>query len=148
MRIVRLLAVVIVAATAAFAVGVSIEKSENEEPAEASAEAAHAESGEGGSVEGEHTEAAGVHDEAFEEGEELLGIDPESTPLVVLAVIGSLALALAVWARPDVRWLLPVVGFAMLAFAALDIREVFHQVDESNEGLAVLVGVVAVLLMA
>jgi hypothetical protein len=69
-------------------------------------------------------------------GEELLGINLESTPFVVLAVLGSLALAGGVWARPDLRLLLLVVALAMLGFAALDVREVFRQVDESNDGLA------------
>ena len=34
---------------------------------------------------------------------------------------------------------------AMVAFAALDVREVVHQLDEENAGLAVLAGVVAAL---
>jgi hypothetical protein len=33
----------------------------------------------------------------------------------------------------------------MLAFAVLDVREVFHQIDESNEGIAALAALVAVL---
>ena len=41
--------------------------------------------------------------------------------------------------------MLGVVAAAMLVFAALDVREVFHQVDESRTGLAVLAGVVAAL---
>jgi hypothetical protein len=36
----------------------------------------------------------------------------------------------------------------MLAFAALDVREVVHQVDESKGGLAVLAVVVAVCHLA
>jgi hypothetical protein len=36
----------------------------------------------------------------------------------------------------------------MLVFAALDVRELVHQIDESKGGLAVLAGVVAVCHLA
>ncbi len=36
----------------------------------------------------------------------------------------------------------------MLVFGVLDVREVFHQHDESNTGLAVLAGVIAGLHFA
>jgi hypothetical protein len=35
-----------------------------------------------------------------------------------------------------------------VAFAALDVREVFHQADEDDGGLALLAGVVAALHLA
>lgn len=135
----RLLAVVIVVATALFAIGISIESgAESEEsPAHAEAEA-----------EGEaHAEVAGepVAEKGGEGEEELLGVDPESTPLVVAAALVSLAFAAGVWLRPDLGPLLLVVGVAMLVFAALDLREVVHQIDEGRGGLAVLAGVVASL---
>jgi hypothetical protein len=41
-----------------------------------------------------------------------------------------------------------VAGVAMLAFAALDVREVFHQGDINESGLAVLAGAVAALHLA
>lgn len=41
--------------------------------------------------------------------------------------------------------LLAGVVVAMVAFAALNVRELFHQVDESKTGLALLAGTVAVL---
>jgi Flp pilus assembly protein TadB len=74
-----------------------------------------------------------------------LGIDIEAAPFVALAAAASLFLALGAWLRP--RWLLLLVGIAtaMLVFAALDVREVFHQSDESRTGLAVLAGFVALL---
>ena len=160
----NLLAALIVAATAAFA-GIekgqhseaearegahSIEKRHAEEPP------AHAESGEGERREAEERQAAaaqpaakpgseeaGAHSQ--EEEEELFGIDLESTPLVVLAVVASLALAAAAWLRPRWALLLVAVGAAMLVFAALDVREVLHQIDENSTGLAVLAGLVALL---
>jgi hypothetical protein len=130
----QLLASLIVVATAAFAIGVAIERSDR-----------HSESGE------PHVEAAASEGEAAEpegasEGEdEVLGIDAESTPLVVVAVVGSLGLAAAAWMRPDVELLVALIAAAMVAFAVLDIREVAHQADESNGGLAVLAGAVAAL---
>lgn len=139
----RLLAVLIVLATAAFALGVGLEKSEtHEEPA---TETAHIEGAEGEAGEEVHSEEGEAHEET---GEEVLGIDLESTPLVILAVVGSLALAAGVWLRPDLRVLLLIVFVAMLAFAVLDVREVFHQVDESNEGIAALAVAVALLHLA
>ena len=52
------------------------------------------------------------------------------------------------WSRPRSLAVLGVVAAAMLLFAVLDVREVFHQVDESRAGLAVLAGVVAALHLA
>jgi Flp pilus assembly protein TadB len=142
----RLLAVVIVMATAAFAIGVSIEKSDRH--TETGEEVAHVEgteeSGESGEAHAAETVAPESHSES-EEGEELLGINVESTPLVVLAVAFSLALAIGVWLRPELGSLLVLVSLAMLAFAVLDLREVIHQLDEDETGLAVLAGLVAPL---
>jgi hypothetical protein len=73
-----------------------------------------------------------------------LGTDIEAVPFVILAALVSLGLAAAAWTHP-VSLLLLVVAGTMLAFAALDVREVFHQNDEGQTGLAVLVGVVAAL---
>ena len=142
----RLLALLIVVATAAFAIGVALEDSDahDESPTAVAQEVAHLESEEGEAEGTEHAEAQEAQDESSED-EAVLGIDLGSTPLVVLAVLGSLALAAGVWLRPDLRALLLVVAGAMLAFAALDVREVFHQIDESNEGIAALAGVVALL---
>ncbi len=77
-----------------------------------------------------------------------LGVDIEAVPFVVMAALVSLGLAAAAWWRP--RWLplLVVVAGAMLAFTALDVREVFHQNDEGQAGLAVLAGVVAAVHLA
>jgi hypothetical protein len=154
-----LLAALIVAATALFVAGVSIERNstdEHTEPAAATetkqAEETHVEGEAGGHSEAEesHGENAASEEtadgaEGEEASEEILGVDPESTPLVVLAVIASLGLAAAVIRAP--RWapLLWLVAIAMVAFAALDLREVFHQIDENREGLALLAGAVAIL---
>jgi hypothetical protein len=130
------LVALIVAATALFAIGTAVERSERDEHAEP---AAHVESESG--EEGEAHEPT-PHEES---SEEILGIDPESTGLVATAVALSLALAAAAWwgfERPQVLWL---VAAAMLAFAVLDIREIAHQIDESRGGVATLAGAVAAL---
>jgi hypothetical protein len=44
--------------------------------------------------------------------------------------------------------LLAVVAVAMAAFAALDVRKVFHQLDEGKDGLALLAARVAALHLA
>lgn len=144
----RELAVLIVAATIAFAIGVAIERSQ-ESGGESGAEVSHVEAGSTeGTVEGESAEAGHVEGEVSSEAghsdssEDLLGIDPESVGLVILAVIVSLALATAVWLLPDLRGLLWLVVLAMLVFAALDVREFIHQLDESRTGLALLVALV------
>jgi Flp pilus assembly protein TadB len=89
-----------------------------------------------------HRKAEGAHTDTHAELKPL-GIDIEAAPFVALAAAASLLLALGAWLRP--RWLLLLVTIAgaMLVFAALDVREVFHQSDESKTGLAVLAGFVA-----
>jgi hypothetical protein len=160
-----ILIALIVVATAAFGIGAAIEKSEHNDESSESAGlqgAIHTaatgawdtilvsgESGESGgetageSSRGEHSESGGeTH------SEDLLGIDPESTALVVLAIFGSLLLAAAVWLRPEATPVLALVGLAMLFFAALDIREAVHQSDESNGGLMALALCIATLHLA
>jgi hypothetical protein len=127
---VRLLVALIVAATALFVVGVAIERSSGE---------------------------TGHHEAVAEEGEEAeapsesrpLGVDIEAWPFVALAAAASLGLAAAAaWRRPDAPGLALLVALAMLAFAALDVREVIHQLDAEENGLAVLAGAVAALHLA
>jgi len=165
-----MLVLLLVAATALFVVGVSIEKSSGDTYDEASAAATEqgggaetgdehagesgeaaesgraAQSGEAGETAEGHIEPAAG--KASEEDETLVGIDLEATGFVALAAAVSLAVALAVWLRPGWALLLAVVVVVMVAFAALDVREVFHQVDEDDGGLALLAGVVAALHLA
>jgi hypothetical protein len=70
----------------------------------------------------------------------LLGINPEALGLLVIALIVSVLLAAAVLFRPRRPVLIAIVGFGLL-FAALDFREVLHQVDESRTSLAVIASV-------
>jgi hypothetical protein len=113
------LVVLLAASTILFAVGVIAER----------APATHAEASNG-----ESDEAEAAHDEAAEsaseadEDERLLGIDLESTPLVVLAVLAGLGLAVPASTRVGraSRFLLAVAVIA-LVWAVLDIREVAHR---------------------
>jgi hypothetical protein len=140
-----LLPLLIAAASVLFAIGAAIEPSNHHDEGVSAESAEHVE---GESAEAHAQEAGGESGEAGDENEDLFGVDVESTPLVVLAVVGSLALALAAYVRPGWRPLLLVIAIAMLAFAALDVRELVHQLDESNGGVAVIAAVVAALHLA
>jgi hypothetical protein len=162
-----LVVALIVVATGAFIVGTAIERNTGEKhhgeqssvasPARDGGErGAHKESGgeghaghagEAGTEGGAHHAEGGGEAAGKESHEELkpLGIDIEAAPFVALAAAASLALALAAWLRPRSVLLLVAIAAAMLVFGALDVREVFHQSDESRTSLAVLAGLVAVL---
>ena len=145
----------LVVSTALFAVGAFAERSQADERGEPASVRAH-ESGESpGELGGEHhegeAEAAGDRVEAphADESERLLGVETESTPLIILAVIAGLALA-ALAATPVGRGPLALLAIALLAlaFAVLDVREVAHQLDESHTGVAIVAIAVAVLHLA
>ncbi|HEX8855385.1 MAG TPA: hypothetical protein VF752_07265, partial [Thermoleophilaceae bacterium] len=80
-------------------------------------------------------------------GERVFGINTESTPLVVAAVAASVVLASALLASDALVILAGVIGFALVA-AAFDVREAFHQADESRTNLIVIAAVVAALHLA
>jgi len=84
---------------------------------------------------------------AEQNSESLLGINPEATGLVVAAVALSLLLA-TLMLTVGSPLLAAGVALTMLAFAALDVREVTHQWHESRAGLAALAATVAVLHLA
>jgi hypothetical protein len=130
----------VLAATVAFVLGTALERGSGESPASPRAESR---------VEGEpqtHAEGAEARTEGGHSRSELraLGVDLEAAPFVALAAAASIALALAAWRRPSATVLLALAA-AMLAFAALDLREVAHQLSENRTGLALLAGAVAVL---
>jgi hypothetical protein len=70
----------------------------------------------------------------------LLGINPEALSLVIIAVIVSVLLAVGIWFRRITLVLVAIAVFG-LVFAALDVREVLHQVDESRTNLIAIAGV-------
>ena len=83
------------------------------------------------------THAEAGHGEA---GVKILGVNTESLALSIVAVISSVLLAAAVLARVWPRMVLLAVAAFGLVFAAGDTREVVHQLDDSNTGLAVVAG--------
>jgi hypothetical protein len=141
----------VVAATAVFVVGTSIERHESKREAAPGREASgHGEAGSSAGGESSAQHAAEGTPGAHETHAELnpLGIDIEAPGFVALAAVLSLGLVAAGWWR--LRWVALLLALAamMLVFGALDVREVFHQHDEARAGLASLAGVVAALHFA
>lgn len=137
----RLLCVALLAVTTAlFIIGTTVEKDSHDE----STEVVNEESGE---PEGAHSEEGESEEAHAEEGESeeatIFGLDRESNGLIAAAAVVSLALAALVWFRPrrEVWIAVVVVG---LAFAVFDVDEVRHQLDESEDGLALLAASVAI----
>jgi hypothetical protein len=129
----------IVLATAGFVVGVTIERNTSEPHAER-----HVESGEQGEAGHVDAQAGSETHAEFQP----FGVDIEAVPFIVLAALASLGMAAAVWTWPTSVPVLVIVAAAMLLFALLDVREVFHQADENRTGLAILAGAVAGLHLA
>jgi hypothetical protein len=150
------LVALIVVATAAFVTGVAIERGQEPghgaaaERTEAAKRTEAAEHGEAAEDAGAESRSGAPASHSAEHAEELrpLGIDVEAWPFVALAAAASLALAAAAVARPRAVALLLVVAAAMLAFAALDVREVVHQLDEDRTALTILAAAVAALHLA
>lgn len=140
-RLAALFAVLMVLSAAAFVVGTSVERSQRH--SEAAVSETHTDEGSEIHHEGasEETEGAKPHSE---NSETIAGIDVEGTPLIVLGALLSLALAGAAlrWPRREVFAVATVV---LLGFAALDVREVAHQLDESASGVAALAGLTLTL---
>ena len=137
----RLLVVLLVLSTALFAAGVIAERSSADE---------HAGTPAGEEVDAHTAEEGATHsEESDEENESVLAIDLESTPLVVLAVVvGLAAAALATTRYGTLPGFLGTVAVVALAWGVLDVREFFHQLDESQTGIAVVAALVAALHLA
>ena len=73
-----------------------------------------------------------------------LGFKLESTPLVISGAVVSLLLAALVIVRSR-REVLIVVALLALAFTALEVTEVAHQIDASKPGLVILALLAGVL---
>jgi hypothetical protein len=144
----RALPVVLLAATALFVLGVSLEPDEDAHHDDEGAAAVDGHDREAGES-AEHAEG-GAHAEsdervAGESGEErVLGLDLESPLLVALAVAAPVGLAALAWFRPDRGWLI-VIAVVAAGFALVDGAEVAHQLDEDRTGLALLAGSVTAL---
>lgn len=121
--------------TAAFAIGVSVEK--NQGPAETVTEATHTDE----APEGEGVEGA---ESPPEQSETTGGINLESTPVIALGVILSLAAAGAVMRWPR-RGVFAAAAVFCILFSVFDGREVLHQLDENAGGIATLAALALVL---
>jgi hypothetical protein len=146
-RIVAALALVLGAAL--FALGVARERSGGESQEIPVASSPHEEGAEHmeGGMGDEHATALPESGRHVEPDAVLFGIDLESTPFVVAAVVVSIAVAAALVWMPSVAVLLVVMASAV-AFAIADIREVVKQVDENNGGIAAIAGFVCALHVA
>jgi hypothetical protein len=132
-----LLGTLLVAAAALFAIGISTEGDSHRETV------ASVESGEGNEAteQSEHNEST----EASESGgEAIFGINLESTPLVVIAIIVSVVLAAATW-RSDHKLVLLAAALFAAAFTVLDVTELAHQIKESAATIAVIAAIITVL---
>lgn len=151
-----LLVLLLIVSTALFTVGVLVERSseqseesERSEQAQSAAAPEEAEHADDGAA-AEGSETARSEEEAHADEERLLGINLESTALIILGAAFGLLLA-AVCAvgsgrrRPGV---LLAVAVVLIAWAVLDIAELMRQIDASQTGIAVLAGAVAVLHLA
>ena len=154
-----LLSSLLIAGAALFAVGVAAERNAANNHPETGTETAHAEQpatettehdeqasdAEASTAEQPPAAEAARHPESSTET--VLGLNLESTGLVIVAAIASLALALLTW-RLNLRpLLLAAVAFAAV-FTAFDIAELVHQIKESRTGIAALAAVIALLHVA
>ncbi len=153
-----LLSSLLIAGAALFAIGVAAERNATSNHTATGAETVHTEqpasettahaSESGGTetplAEQPATEPAG-HTESSPET--VLGVNLESTALVVVAAIVALALAVLTW-RLNLRLLLiTTVAFAAV-FTAFDVAELVHQIKESRAGIAALAAVITLLHVA
>ena len=156
-RWVTLFVALLLAAAAAFVIGVVVERdhahaetatSQNSSTS-AGEEGTHSEAGEGGheSAGNGETSTTGERDSAGVGDESVLGIDPETTAAVATAVLLSLLIAAVVWRWPVLRALLAGAIFCVAA-AVFDGREVAHQTADGRAGVAAIALLVAVLHLA
>lgn len=129
------LVALLVTSTALFAVGGIAERSDADTHSEAAEVVEH--------------RAGAAENEGAHEDESLAGVDLESTPLVVVAVIVGLGLAVLTATRCGrLPGFLGLVAAIALILAALDVREFLHQIDESKAGIAAVAITVATLHLA
>ena len=155
-RLALLVALLLVGSAALYAVGTAIEHHQRAHqvehaaaisPAPKSSEATTEKNAKGetaGKSTGETSPAVASGESGGEtHSEKIAGIDPESWPLVGLAIAISLLVAAGVYWRRG-RWLAVAVAFAIL-FAAGDTRELVHQIQESRPTVATIAGILIAL---
>lgn len=139
-----LFALLILLSTAAFVVGANVEK--DRDGSESGVAETRGDEGSESHREGDREEGEGVAPHS-EGSEEIGGIDVESTPIVVLGAVLSLALAGAAlrWPRREV---FAVAVVFLLGFVVLDGRELAHQLNEDANDVAMLAGLTLALHLA
>lgn len=147
----------LLAAAAAFVIGVAVERDQGHGDSGNShssvtpegVEGTHSEAGEEGreSTENGETNGTAEQDSGGVGDESMLGIDPESSAAVATAVLISLVLAGVVWRWPVLPTLVAGAVFCLGA-AAFDMREVAHQIAEGRHAVAFLALLVAALHLA
>lgn len=145
-RLPLLVALLLVTSAALFAVGTVIEHSQRATHRDEAAVSSPTDSG--GETSGETTNESAAHAAASTEthSEKIAGIDPESWPLVGLAIAASLVVAGGVYRRRG-RWFVAAAVFGVV-FAAADTRELVHQIQESRTTVAVIAGILIGLHLA
>jgi hypothetical protein len=145
-RLRAILVLLLVSSAVLFAAGAAVERHHDEGGTPAVQET-HAEGGsseEGSSEEGGQTgEAPAVGSSAEVSSEKLLGIDPEAPWVVVTGVALSIALAVGIWVLRRRMILGLAIAFG-LVLAALDVRELVHQLQESRPSLIAVASILAV----
>lgn len=167
-----LLTSLLIAGAALFAIGVAAERNANDTHTETGTETANtgepstkattptgeaAEVGGGEVANADETNGQGTAPTAEPAGETagnsesssetLLGLNLESTPLVIIAAAASILLAV-LNRRRNVRALLFATMAFAVVFAVFDIAEVAHQIKESRAALALLAATIALVHVA
>jgi hypothetical protein len=142
-RLAALFTTLMLLSTAAFVIGVTIEK--NQGHSESGIEQAH--SGETGEASETHEQTEGETtgtETQSEMSETFAGVDVESTPIVLLGVVVSLALIGAAlrWPRREVY---AIAAVLCLGFALLDGSELANQLDENSGTVATFAALALVL---
>ena len=140
-----MLSVLMVVGAALFAIGSRVERGSTD--VHGSEPASHVEGSETGENHaGEDQEQSASASETGE-SERVLGLNLESTPMIVLAVAVSVALAALTWRLNTSLLLLATIAFAV-AFGVLDLAELGHQTNESRTRLVVIAALLAVIHFA
>ncbi len=139
------LVLLLLVSAALFAMGATVERHQHTEATPSISQTSAPTEGSSSDSGGEAHPAPG--ETGATSSEDLFGINPEAPWIVVLGVAASVLLALAIWFRDGRSVLIIVIVFGLL-LAALDLREMVHQVNESRTSLIVVSAVLATLHLA
>ena len=145
-RLRAILVLLLVVSAALFAIGTAVEHGHHQEGTVSVKETTAPT--EGSSESGTDEHAGETHPGAEETSragsERLIGFDPEAPWVIATGVAASILLAVAAWTLRRREVLILAVLFG-LALAALDVRELVHQLNEARPSLVAVSVVLAVL---